>query len=210
MATKLQDLGDQAGHDEQMAKIRELDPDESSLPMQQRNRERITEAMEARFDDEKGLYETKPLEEWLANGRQALGGALLRLELPGRSQLAPETASSLSRQGLRLGLGARAGGPGLPLRLDAWPRAPGRSAASSPSPSAPWRLKAALRSAREGRDRIAATRERLAACLDALACSYFMNGESKLAIETIERSIGLDEARTRPIGCASRSSRSAR
>ena len=191
LAQKLSDLGDQRAHDEQLAAIRELDPDETSLPMQQRNRERITEAMVAQFDDEKGLYETKPLEEWLANEAKhsevLFSGWGYLADLNWRLDRFPQSRQAYAAAWEHVQ--ANQVFPfGSVLAARFWQ---GRDELTRVERSLA--LEAALRAAEQA-ELAAPGPEVHAACLDALACSYFMNDQRQQALETIERCIELDGA----------------
>jgi len=65
LAQKLDDLGDLAGHDAQMAAVYELDPKGTSTPVRRIEYLAVVDAMVADFDDSKNHYPTEPLTEFL-------------------------------------------------------------------------------------------------------------------------------------------------
>jgi len=187
LAQKYEDLGDLAARDIQLTKVKELDPAEVSLPVRRRNLSIVRESMTSLFNDDEGIYDTTPLEEFLdeeehpellvegwsyladlyprvdraEDGRMALQFLWRHIAEPDRMNRGSDIARILWEQREDLAKGDRK----FALEVASKVAALARKTVEEPT--------------------------RLAEYLDPLACCYYMNGKRAAAIKTIEICIDL-------------------
>ena len=188
LADKLLELGDGPARDEQLAAARRIDADGSSVPWRQHEMQRVLVAMEANFDDAKGLYETAPLEDFLKTERHGevlfdgwsyLGNLYSRLGRNAESRHAFRTAWATVPPDKRVLFGNSLAGGYWTMR-DELKRGERKFA-----------LEVAANVC-EASKAAGANDVTHAGYLDTLACCYFLNGKSAKARETIEECIRLD------------------
>ena len=188
LARKLLDLGDAAGHDEQMAAVKELDPDEVSLPVREMKYGRVVEAAEARFDDDRGLYDVQPIIEFLRDEKHAavlFQGWSYVADLNDRLGRDPEARRAYA-QAWAYVPAAQVVRFGHDLAANFW-----RGRADLTDAERALALEAAERAA-EASESAGLDAPSMARMRDVLACSYFLVGRRADALAAIEQSIALD------------------
>lgn len=188
LAQKYLDFSDQKGHDDQMAAIAKLDPEGKSTPIRRRAMVILRDDMESKFDDSKGLYDTLPMEGFLAKEQNAevlfegwsyLGNLYAALSRGADARKAFMSAWEHVSQADVVNFGNA-------LTTGFWTE---REKLDKQEKS--FALDVATRVMSEvERQKLGPAQQ--AVHLDSLACCYYMNGKNYHAVKTIGRSIKLD------------------